>query len=189
MGKWKRLTPAPRAKELCPSGKGLCSLCSGGRQPPLAAEGGGIAIGHASGVRVQRVHKVQRVQRVWYRRFAAMRFIAACRRQRCLGQRKPNNRACGAMEMHPPLPTAPLHGKSSHVIFRSLCSLTNHVRLPPRRGRFTLRSAFGLISILRHSTAKTSPSGGSGAQHQKGCISSGEARLYGFLSVTVINSN
>ena len=26
-----------------------------------------------------------------------------------------------------------------HVIFRSLCSLTNHVRLPPRRGRFLRR--------------------------------------------------
>ena len=46
-----------------------------------------------------------------------------------------------------------------HVIFRSLCSLTNHVRLPPRRGRFALRSASELINISRHSAAKTSPSG------------------------------
>ena len=70
----------------------------------FASEGCGIAFGHACGVRVQRVHKVQRVQRVqrgWYRRFAAMSFIAACRRQRCQRQRKPNNRACGALEMHP----------------------------------------------------------------------------------------
>ena len=67
----------------------------------LGAEGCGIAFGHACGVRVQRVHKVQRVQRGWYRRFAAMSFIAACRRQRCQRQRKPYNRACGALEMHP----------------------------------------------------------------------------------------
>ena len=33
----------------------------------LGAEGCGIAIGHACGVRVQRVQKVHRVQRVWYR--------------------------------------------------------------------------------------------------------------------------
>ena len=33
----------------------------------FAAEGCGIAIGHACGVRVQRVQKVQRVQRVWWR--------------------------------------------------------------------------------------------------------------------------
>ncbi len=138
--------------------KRLCSLRSGGRQPPSAAEGGGIAL-------------------------SGDEYICRLRRQENL-----YNRASPAGNA-PLLPTAPLHGKSSHVIFRSLCSLTNHVRLPPRRGRFTLRSAFELISILRHSTAKTSPSGGSGAQHQKGCISSGEARLYGFLSVTAINSN
>ena len=41
----------------------------------FAAEGCGIAFGHAYGVRVQRVHKVQRVQRGWYRRFAAMGFM------------------------------------------------------------------------------------------------------------------
>ena len=60
----------------------------------------------------------------------------------------------------PLLPTAPLHRKASHAIFRSLCSLTNHVRLPPRRGRFALRSALGIISTSMHSTAKSSPSGG-----------------------------
>gem|GEM_PF-6874227 len=31
----------------------------------------------------------------------------------------------------------------------------------PRRGRFALHSAFELISTLKHSAAKTSPSGGS----------------------------
>ena len=46
----------------------------------------------------------------------------------------------------------------------------------PRRGRFALHSASGLISISRHSAAKTSPSGGSGAQHQKGCISTRRRR-------------
>ena len=40
----------------------MYSLRSGGRQPPSAAEGCGIAIGHAlSGVRVQKVQRVQRV--------------------------------------------------------------------------------------------------------------------------------
>ena len=38
----------------------------------------------------------------------------------------------------------------------------------PRRGRFALHSAFELISISRHSAAKTSPSGGSGAIAPKG---------------------
>ena len=38
----------------------------------------------------------------------------------------------------------------------------------PRRGRFALHSAFVLISISKHNAAKTSPSGGSGAQHPKG---------------------
>ena len=64
--------------------KGLCSLRSGGGSEKvlkidrpsaggflgltgLWPEGCGIAIGHACGVRVQRVQKVHRVQRVWYR--------------------------------------------------------------------------------------------------------------------------
>ena len=43
-------------------------------------KGCGIAIGHAlSGVKVQRVQKVHRVQRGWYRRFAAMSFIIPLR--------------------------------------------------------------------------------------------------------------
>ena len=58
-----------------------------------------------------------------------------------------------------PPAAASFHGKASHVIFRSLCSLTNHVRLPPRRGKFALRSASELISTSMHSTAKSSPSG------------------------------
>ena len=55
---------------------------------------------------------------------------------------KPYNRALGAkrkqanlaslVEMHPYSRFAGLlHGKASHVIFKSLRSLTNHVRLPP----------------------------------------------------------
>ena len=39
----------------------------------------------------------------------------------------------------------------------------------PRRGNFALRSAFGPISILRHSAAKTSPSGG-GAVGRRGAF-------------------
>ena len=49
----------------------------------------------------------------------------------------------------------------------------------PRRGNFALRSAFGPISILRRSAAKTSPSGG-GAVGRRGAFPTGEARLYGF---------
>ena len=56
-----------------------------------------------------------------------------------------------------------LHGKASHTILSHLRLPTNRVRLPPRRGRFTLCSAFELISITKHSVAKTSPSGESTA--------------------------
>ena len=49
----------------------------------------------------------------------------------------------------------------------------------PRRGNFALRSAFGPISILRRSAAKTSPSGG-GAVGRRGAFPTGEARFYGF---------
>ena len=38
----------------------------------------------------------------------------------------------------------------------------------PRRGKFALRSALGIISTSMHSTAKSSPSGGSGALAPKG---------------------
>ena len=61
----------------------------------FAAEGCGGGIGHASGVKVQRVHKVQRVQRGWYRRFAAMSFVIPLRGM--------ENRTTGlcTLEMHP----------------------------------------------------------------------------------------
>ena len=73
------------------------------------------------------------------------------------GLRPEENRqtALRAIEMHP------------------FCRLRRRL---PRRGRFVLHSASGLISISRHSAAKTSPSGGSGAQHQKGCISTRRRR-------------
>ena len=88
---------------------------------------------------------------------------------------RPYNRALGAKGKHAnrasPDGNAPLsppaavllHGKASHVIFRSLRFLTNHVRLPPQRGKSALRSAFVLISISKHSAAKISPSGGEAA--------------------------
>ncbi len=53
------------------------------------------------------------------------------------GEGKQANLAAG-VEMHP------------------FCRLRRRL---PRRGRFALRSAFVLISILRHNAAKTSPSG------------------------------
>ena len=75
-------------------------------------------------------------------------------------ERKPYNRPVG-VEMHPlcrlwrRLSTGKRLTKFS-VAFRLP---TNFVRLPPRRGRFALRTAFVLISISRHNAAKTSPSG------------------------------
>ncbi len=73
-------------------------------------------------------------------------------------ERKPYNRPVG-VEMHPfcrlrrRLSTGKRLTKFS-VAFRLP---TNFVRLPPRRGRFALRTAFVLISISRHNAAKTSP--------------------------------
>ena len=56
---------------------------------------------------------------------------------------------------------------------------TNPVPLPPRRGKFALRSASKLTSNSRHSAAKTSPSGG-GAVGRRGAFPRASARLYGF---------
>ena len=61
---------------------------------------------------------------------------------------KPYNRAYGALEMHP------------YPRLR---------RYFPRRGKFSCRSAFELISTLKHSVAKTSPSGG-GAVGRRGAF-------------------
>ena len=63
------------------------------------------------------------------------------------GEEKQANRPAG-VEMHP------------------FCRLRRRL---PRRGRFALRSAFVLISISRHSAAKTSPSGG-GAVGRRGAF-------------------
>ena len=96
---------------------------------------------------------------LWYRRFAAMSIYAACRRQRCLWQRKPYNRACGAWKCTP-------FGAAHHF---------------PRRGKFSRRSASELISISRHKGAKTSPSGGR-CRRQKGCISNARRAVCLFSS-------
>ena len=69
---------------------------SKGSEGSEGSKGCGIAIGHAlSGVKVQRVQKVHRVQRGWYRRFAAMSFIIPLRGMK--------NRTTGLrpLEMHP----------------------------------------------------------------------------------------
>ena len=68
-GKVEKVDARSAGEGALPFGQRVMFAVLRGRQPPLAAEGGGIAIGHACGVRVQRV------QRVWYRRFAAMRFM------------------------------------------------------------------------------------------------------------------
>ena len=95
-------------------------------------------------------------------------------------ERKPYNLAA-LVEMHPfcRLRRRLSTGKRLTRFSGHFCSPTNHVRLPPRRGRFALRSAFVLISILRHNAAKTSPSGG-GAVGRRGAFPAGAARLYGF---------
>ena len=114
-----------------------------------------------------KVQKVQRVQRGWYRHWShcvagfkgfrrfrgfrgcgialwSMSFIISLREMKTIqppyGRKKHANRASpvGNAPLSPPTAVL-LHGKASHVIFRSLCSLTNHVRLPPRRGKSTLR--------------------------------------------------
>ena len=100
--------------------------------------------------RVQRVHKVQRVQRGWYRRFTAMSIYAAC-----------GGNAAGGSENQTTAPAArwkytPL-GAAHHF---------------PRRGKFSRRSASRLINISMHRGAKISPSGEDVAdRRQKGCIS------------------
>ena len=65
------------------------------------------------------------------------------------------------MEMHPysPAGTSP-KGKRVTGFSVALRLPTNPVPLPPRRGKFALRSASELISTSMHSTAKSSPSGG-----------------------------
>ena len=83
---------------------------------------------------------------------------------------KPYNRTLGAMEnkqtglrpleMHPVCLRHLSTGKRLTKFSVALWLPTNFVRLPPRRGRFTLRSASELISISRHNAAKSSPSGG-----------------------------
>jgi hypothetical protein len=113
---------------------------------------------------------------------------AACRRQKNHktgpGPGKQTNRPAG--DGNAPLlsPAATsLHGKASHTILSHLRLPTNRVRLPPRRGRFTLCSAFELISITKHSVAKTSPSGEStAAGGDRGAFPRASARLYGFYS-------
>ena len=98
-------------------------------------------------------------------------------------QRENHTTGLAPVEMHPfcRLSATSLHGKASHTIFRLLRSLTNRVRLPPRRGRFALCSTSGRISISRHNAAKTSPSGGrTAAGGDRGAFPKGEARLYGF---------
>ena len=108
-------------------------------------------------------------------------------------------------EMHPYRCCAPLlHGKASHLVLRSLCSPTNQVRLPPRKGKSALHLLSCSISCSRHHAAKISPSGGDVAAGDRrgafptparavvwfslrppgrfACFPTGEARLYGFPS-------
>ena len=75
--------------------------------------------------------RAQRVQRGRYRRFAAMSFIIPLRG-------KAKQPPCGRRKCTP-------FGAAHHF---------------PRRGKFTLRSTFTLISSSKYSVAKISPSGG-----------------------------
>ena len=85
-------------------------------------------------------------------------------------ERKPNNRA------------SPGGKQANRPVGRLKCTPSAaYRRRLPRRGRFALHSASGLISISRHSAAKTSPSGGStAAGGDRGAFPTGAARLYGF---------
>ena len=116
-----------------------------------------------SAAQVQRVQRVQRVlpassgrvQRVWYRRFAAMSFYMLP-----AGGKSLHNRA-SPVEMHPFWCCAPPF---------------------PRRGNFTLRSVLELISTPMESAAKTSPSGEGAAEGgRRGAFPTPAGRLYGFI--------
>ena len=76
------------------------------------------------------------------------------------GKGKPYNRAFGAREMHPFCLRHLSTGKRLTKFSVALRLPTNFVRLPPRRGRFALRLPLDLISITKHSTARSAPSGG-----------------------------
>ena len=131
-------------------------------------------------------------------------YICRLRRQRCRRQRKPNNRACSALEMHPyPRLRRYFHLKVKRLttFCASLTLLQNVFAVHPGGGSLLysqLLNSSELISISRHKGAKTSPSGG-GAVGRRGafqtpagrfaCFPPGEARLYGFLSTAAINSN
>ena len=61
---------------------------------------------------------------------------------------------------------------------------------PAVRGHNNPQGSNDPISISRHSAAKISLSGGDAAAGgRRGAFPTGEARLYGSLSVTAINSN
>ena len=104
------------------------------------------------------------------------------------------------VEMHPYPRLRGTSPKGKHVTGFSgrFAPLRIQFLCHPGGGKFALRTAFVLISISRHNAARTSPSGG-GAVGRRGAFPSparavglfpsGEARLYGFLSVTFINSN
>ena len=144
----------------------------------FAAEGCGIAFGHACGVRIQRVHKVQRVQRVqrgWHRRFAAMGFMLW---RSCIGPPSQPKLALSLPIKGPSFCRLTVFGgsaaKGSENQTTGLRPLEMHPyprlrRYFPRRGKFSCRSAFELISTLKHSVAKTSPSGG-GAVGRRGAF-------------------
>ena len=85
-------------------------------------------------------------------------------------ERKPNNRA------------SPGGKQANRPVGRLKCTPSAaYRRRLPRRGRFALHSASGLISLSRHSAAKTSPSGGStAAGGDRGAFPTGAARFYGF---------
>ena len=85
-----------------------------------------------SGVRVQKVQRVLRVQRVADCRSAAMLIKSALRDLLSVSYGMISILVISRYAA-PPYPAAPdfLHGKACHTILRSLCSLTNRVPLPP----------------------------------------------------------
>ena len=114
--------------------------------------------------RVQRVQKVQRVQRGRYR-LTAMSFIC------CLAAAKTKQPRFARWKCTPIPACGGTSPKGKHVTGFSVAQglPTNPVPLPPRRGKFALCPAFELISISKHSAAKTSPSGG-GAVGRRGAF-------------------
>ena len=148
-----------RGKNVFPDARGFRRLAAPRFEPPSGWRPGRLRFRPQSGLVQRGVINAACRQRWW----APLKMKGAMMIKpynRPAGEGKQANRPAG-VAMHPfcRLRRRLSTGKRLTRFSGRFCSPTNHVRLPPRRGRFALCSAFVLISILRHNAAKTSPSG------------------------------